>query len=232
MSYSNHSRSSWFNVLFITFLVIVSASLITAQQFVKGRDKERIIALKNAKALAGGLIAFKSDRGAYPCEYTRGELEEAGAKNIPAGQSSNAYLAQLVVTDIIDSEKYFGTPGVEGYKAGDDAKDTAKNLLSEGENGFAYVMTLKGEPLTDISSITPIVLASVETPGIVPIFNKEIYKGQIVYGCVDGSGKLGTLNKHGNAMSKGRIHMFQTGADSLFGEDFPVITFPKLAKKK
>ncbi|MFT6238183.1 MAG: hypothetical protein ACJAQT_000254 [Akkermansiaceae bacterium] len=232
MSYSYQSRPSFFNIAFAAILLIVLVTLISAQQFTKGRENNRRIAINNVKAIAGGLIVFKVEYGSYPCKATARTLKADQRKKLPAGKSANAYFAQLIVTESLDSEKYFYTPGIEGFQQGDDVKDSSKTLLAEGENGFAYVMTLNDEALSDIKSMTPIAIASVKVPGIVPTFDQEAYKGIAVYGAVDGSGKYAELNKHGNAISNGRVHLFQTGEDGLFGEDFPIVTFPKPVKKK
>lgn len=228
MSEAPKKRFGWGHLIFVVALILVLWGISMPPILRSAKAGARTEALNNAKAIAGGMVSFKTEYGAYPCDAIREKLKEDGFKNLPSGTCANSYLAQLIVTDIIDSETYFYAPGVDGTRKGDDRKDSAETILSAGENSFAYIMTLNGEPLSDVSSITPLVMAAIKHPGIVPIFNTEIYADKYVYGAVDGSGKVGDLNEHGNAMSKGRVHLLETGEDSLFGDEFPVLTFPRL----
>lgn len=171
-------------------------------------------------------MSFRSERGAYPCDATRVLLEDNGVDFLPDGKSSNAYLAQLIATKAIDGEKAFHTPGMRVFHEGDNVTGIASKLLSAGENGFTYIMAANGASLHDIRSSTPLVFAGVKHPGIVPIFDRQVYDGKYVAGLVDGAGIVGDLNEHGNALTKGRVHTFQTGNNSLFGKDIPTPTFP------
>ena len=227
MTVSYQKSPSWLSVLLVVFILVGIIGLVPAQFLRAAKANARSKALANSKTIVGGLLIFKSERGTYPCDQSRKLLEkEEGIDFLPKGKSANAYLAQLIAIDTIDSEKAFYAPGTEGMREGDNKKDTAKTLLAPGENSFAYIMAPKGEALTDISSRTPLIVAPVKHPGIVPIFDAKAYGGIFVRGNVDGSAQTGKLNDHGNALSKGRIHFFQTGKDSLFGTDFPIVTFP------
>ncbi len=213
-------------LLVVIAIIAVLAGIATPLILRAQKAGARTEALNNAKAIAGGLVSFKSDRGAYPCGYTREALESSGIDNLPPGNDANAYLAQLVATDVIDSETYFYAGGVKGAIKGDDIKGTSDKLLARGENSFAYIMTENEEPLTDVSSITPLVIAPLKKGGESPTFDPSPYADKYVYGAVDGSGKVGEIGKDGGATSKGRDSLFQTGTDSLFGEEIPVIKAP------
>lgn len=213
-------------LLVVIAIIAVLAGIATPLILRAQKAGDRTEALNNAKAIAGGLVAFKSDKGAYPCGFTREALESDGVDNLPQGNDANAYLAQLVATDIIDSETYFYAPGVRGAAKGDDIKGTSEDLLKRGENGFAYIMTADEEPLSDVSSITPLVIAPLKQAGDNPVFDGGPYADKYVYGAVDGSGKSGDVSEKGVAKSKGRESLFQAGRDSLFGNDVPVIKAP------
>ena len=219
----------WPHVLLTLVLLFIIAGLCTPLILVESKVGSRAEALNNAKAIAGGLITFKTDLGAYPCAYTRRMFEHDGLK-LPAGTDANAYLAQLIVTEVIDSETYFYAPGMPHCFKGDDLIGSPEKLLAPGENGFAYIMAENEEPLTDVKSITPLVIAPIATNGKIPTFDPEPYTGYYVYGSVDGSGKQGKINTDGSAGSKGRTSLFQTGEDSLFGDDIPVIKMPREGK--
>lgn len=228
MSYSHQKTYGWPHLLFALVLLVVLTGIIIPLlpgNFTRSAGP-RTEALNNAKAIAGGLVTFKTDHGAYPCAYTRKELEEKGIGNLPPGNSANAYLAQLVVTEIIDSETYFYATGMPGAIKGDDYIGSPDKLLAKGENGFAYIMTTDEEALSDVKSITPLVIAPIIKGGKKPTFNPIPYKDYYVYGAVDGSGKQGKISPTGQAMSKDRDHLFATGPTSLFGEETPVIKLP------
>ena len=213
-------------LLVVIAIIAVLAGIATPLILKAQKAGARAEALNNAKAIAGGLVTFKTDKGAYPCDYTRENLESNGVDNLPEGTTANAYLAQLIVTETIDSETYFFASGVKNTIKGDDIIGTSDKLLARGENGFAYIMAEDGEALSDVKSITPLVIAPLKKGGENPIFDDSPYANYYVYGAVDGSGKQAEVAKDGSAMSRGRDSLFQTGTDSLFGDDIPVLVEP------
>jgi len=226
MSPSHQKGFSWLSVLLGLFILIAISGMIPLL-FLKGaKSGDRTRALAKAKSIVGGLMIFKKKYGAYPCDATRKILENDGIDFLPPGKDANAYLAQLLASQILASEKTFFAPGMEAFHQGDDRIDTADTILAQGENSFAYIMTTAGKPLTDTRSYTPLVLAAVKHPGIIPIFDTKVYRDRFVCGLADGSSMVGRLDENGSALSKGRIHFFQTGKDSLFGTDFPIIKYP------
>ncbi len=227
MGYSFQKGFGWPHVLFVLVLIVVLAGIFLPLTFSRSGGP-RTETLYNAKAIAGGLVSFKTDHGAYPCAYTRKVLEEKGLK-LPPGNDANAYLAQLIVTEVIDSETYFHAANMPGIIKGDDYIKTPEKILSKGENGLAYIMTSNEEALSDVKSITPLVIAPILSNGEIPTFNPEPYQDYYVYGAVDGSGKQGKISPRGHAMSKDRAHLFQTGSDSLFGDEIPIIKMPRQA---
>ena len=213
-------------LLVVIAIIAVLAGIATPLILRAQKAGARTEALNNAKAIAGGLVAFKADKGAYPCGYTREALESDGYDNLPPGTDANAYLAQLVVVDIIDDETVFYASGVKGATKGDNIKGTSDKLLARGENTFAYIMAENEEPLTDVSTMTPLVLAPLKTTGENPTFDGNPYADKYVMGLVNGAGQVGEIGKEGQAKSKGRDSIFQTGTDSLFGDDIPVVKAP------
>jgi len=79
--------------------------------FHRRHEGDRTKTLANAKSVVAGLLIFKSDNGVYPCDATRKILENDGIDFLPLGKDANAYLAQLVATNTINSEKSFFVPG-------------------------------------------------------------------------------------------------------------------------
>ncbi|MDB4341265.1 type II secretion system GspH family protein [Akkermansiaceae bacterium] len=127
-------------LLVVIAIIAVLAGIATPLILKAQKAGDRTKALANSKSVVGGLLSFKSDKGAYPCRSTRELLEDEGIDYLPPGNDANAYLAQLVATDNIDTEKAFFAPGVLGAKEGDNIKGSSDKLLARGENSFAYIM--------------------------------------------------------------------------------------------
>lgn len=231
MSSYSHQRGISFLQTLVAILILLGVlgviiPLFFPVHFNRGSYGGRTEALNNAKAIAGGLVAFKSDYGTYPCDETRQKLTEEGFENIPFGNDANAYLAQLVVTDIIDSEAYFYASGVKGARKGDDVKK-ANHLLAPGENCLAYVMAGDGKPLSDVKGHTPLIVAPLKSGGSNPTFDPGPYADKCVYGAVDGSGKIATIDKNGHALTEEDKPLFDTGPGTLFETETPVVIPPK-----
>lgn len=226
MSYSYGKGWNWILVIFGILLFLVLIAILPPYSFSR-QGSARNEALNNAKGIAQGLIDFKNEYGAYPCEFTREEFESNGYKNLPVGNSANAYLAQLMASGSIDSETFFYVSSESGYFKGDDEIDSPEKLLAKGENGFSYVMTKDGEPLTDTRSKTPLVLAPLIRGGEDPAFDPDILNGYYVYGSADGSGLHGKIDDEGRALTNDGTYLFAIGPDSHFGDDIPVVKLPR-----
>ncbi len=244
-SYTLHKGLGWPGILF-GLLVFVAAILVFVPLFFRtspGGDRTK--ALANAKSIVGGLLSFKSDYRVYPCDATRKKMEGDSDQPsphdplsllstdvLPPGTSANAYLAQLIASDHVDTEKIFYAPGVIGAKEGDNIVGSSDKLLEPGENCFAYIMAKGGDPLTDTRAYTPLVLAPMKAKGeLEPIFDPGPYSDKFVMGLVDGSAIAGDIDENGKAVSKGRESFFQAGRDSLFGNDTPVVKYPLFPKR-
>ena len=227
MNKTHRQGFGWPHIFFVLVLGIVLFGISTPLVLRESKAGARTEALNNAKAIAGGLVVFKSDRGAYPCAHTRKQLEEKGIHRLTKRDDANAYLAQLIVSDIIDDEGVFYALKTGAIKGNNNIK-TAKDILSKGENAFAYVMALNQQPLTDVSSLTPLIIAPIKQGDAkAPLFDPNPYAGKYVYGAVDGSGKIGDITPTGQALSKSHSHLLESGTpDSLFGSDTPIIKYP------
>jgi hypothetical protein len=234
MGSSQQKGFGWPHVLFAILLFVVIGIIFTPIVLRESHLGDREV-LNNAKAIASGLAAFREEYGTYPCAETREVLHKADKPIleysydeswIREADDANAYLAQLIVTDIIDDEVVFYASGVKGAIKGDTIKGTADTLLSIGKNSFIYLMVKDQKPLTDISSMPPLVMAPIKAKGEIPVFDPGPYADKYIYGAVDGSGKVGDIDQNGRAKSKGRTNLFQTGPDSLFGDQVPVVKYP------
>ncbi len=229
MSYSHQKGFSWLGIFFFLAVFVALVLVLLPLGFHRGHCGDRRKALANTKSIAAALMSFKQEMGAYPCDRTRKILEEKEINYLPEGDSSNAYFAQLLAAYAIDSETAFFAPGgVVGAKEGDNIMGSADKILERGENGFAYIMASDGKPLTDTSADTPLILAPVidQRGGAEPRFDPEPYDGKFVCGLADGSARAGEIDEDGHAISKGRESYFQTGSDSLFGNETPIVKYP------
>ena len=115
-SYSLHKGLSW-PVILLGLIVFVATILISPPViFRSSPGGERTKALANVKSIMGGLLSFKPDYGAFPCDATRGELAKEEFINLPTSNSSNAYLTQLLVAESIDNPAPFAVPGTKFTK--------------------------------------------------------------------------------------------------------------------
>ena len=226
MSYIHQKGFSWLPVIVAIGVVVTLGVFIAPRVLFTRGGGERTKALINAKSIVGGLLTFKGDRGAYPCDATRELLEKEGIDFLPPGKSANAYFAQLLATNHIDSEKTFFAPAMPGRKEGDDIRGSSDRLLEAGENCFAYLMAEEGIPLTDVNARTPLVLSHVIPIGNKPLFESGPYGDKCVMALVDGSGLVCEIDQNGNAISPEGENIFQTGPDSLFGNEIPFVTHP------
>lgn len=225
MNESLQKGLSWKQVLFGLLVAIVLVIILIPVYLRSVYQGGITTAGSNTKAIAGALNLFKQEYGSYPDQRTRKLLVRDGNYDLSESDDANAYLAQLIVSGFAESETEFFVPGVEGFVEGDDEK-SAGRLLAKGENGFAYIMTEGGGSLAGQHSLTPLVITPATQGGQTPLFDPEPFDGKYVYGAVDGSSKLGEIGEGGIAKSKGRSSLFETGRNSLFGLEIPVVKMP------
>ena len=225
MSYSYQRGLSWPLVLFVVVLGFIVFGLFSQPFLFSRRGTGHLTeAGNNAKTIAAALYLFRQEYGSYPDQKTRELLVAQGHDHLPESDHANAYLAQLLAVGLIDTETSFFA-SLEGVEKGDDEMGPGE-ILAAGENGFAYVMAETGAALADDISIMPLVLAPVTQGGRNPRFDPKAFGGKYVYGAVDGSSKQGNIGEDGRAMSKGRSSLFETGSNSVFGLEIPVVKMP------
>lgn len=225
VTYSYQKGFSWGHVLLVLALVFILAAIIPPFILVEAKQGALTEAGNNAKNVASALNLFRHDFGCYPDQKIREMLVEKGYDHLPEGDHANAHLAQLIVAGYLDSETSFFVPKIDGIEKGDDRMTPGK-FLAAGENGFAYIMAEGRVSLSSDKAITPLVVAPAIKGGRVPLFDPAPFGGKYVYGAIDGTSKQGDVGDDGLPLSKGRAHLFETGSDSLFGSDIPVVKMP------
>jgi len=191
---------------------------------------DRTEAINNGKQLHNSLLQFEQDFGSLPSADVR-ESNPGVFANAPSGDDANAYLAMLIASEILDSEKvFYAKGGSQSAKEPDNIFDTTPRMLEAGENGFSYVMKNNNIPqkMSDKSG-RPLLVAALNTEKQEDgIFDREVYKGKAVIVHLDGSASIPRINQEGKAILKGTGKTaFDTGSGTLWGDTQPVIKRPK-----
>ncbi len=214
------------SLLFLALLVLILLGTIWPSIKKAQTAGKRTSGLSHCKALAGALFTFKTEFGDYPCPRTRDLLISEGARNLRIGTDANSYLAQLIVSGTIDSERYFYCELGKGYHQGDGKIEAPTDLLAPGENSYAYVMNKEEAPLRQTKNHTPIIMAPIVSGDSVPTFDPTPFDHYYIYGAVDGSAKIGKISQTGLPLSKGHPHLFSTEENSLFENQSPDVKIP------
>ena len=226
MSYSYSRGLSWPVLLFVIVLVLILGGIVSPLFFSRKMGPHDLAkAAKNAGSVSASLLEFKRQKGFYPDQRTREMLLDDGVTDLSEGDDANAYLSQLLAAKIIDNEEVFYTPNREGFQYGDNDTDFP-DLLSPGENGFAYIMAESGEALNGGSDSMPLILAPVIRGGRDPRFDSEPYGGRFVYGKADGSVSMGKIAEDGTPMPIDGVPLFETGPGTVWGDQVPVVKMP------
>ena len=176
-------------------------------------------AITNAKQSYLAMRAFHSQYGEFPSDVTRNLLEDEG-EEVPIGDSANDYLAQLLISKFLDSEKSFYTKGVKGAREGDDVFNTRDRILEKGENGFAYI---KNKSQTSAPSRLPLLLAPMTGKGLK--FDPKPFGGEAVVLHIDGSVKCYPIDGNGDIVMPDGRGFWARWVTGGFNEDD--LVFPK-----
>lgn len=125
-------------LLVVIAIIAVLAGLATPAILKAKKSADKAKTISNAKQIGIAMTEFDNQYGEFPSDVTRDLLEDEG-EEVPIGDSANDYLAQLLISKFLDSEKSFYTKGVKGAREGDDVFNTRDRILEKGENGFAYI---------------------------------------------------------------------------------------------
>ncbi len=180
-----------------TLVPILIASLVVTQANAEeppadGRDRiaEQRDAMNNMRQLFLALFEFDVKWGSYPDDDTAIMLKDSTGTKVPLkGNSANVYFRQLLVSDLVKSERIFQI----GEITADDAA-----LLGKGECQFAYVKGLNSAG----SSATPVVFAPM-VPGQLK-FDPKVLDGRAIMLRLDGSASSHPINADGEVLIDGR----------------------------
>ncbi|MDA7882233.1 type II secretion system GspH family protein [Akkermansiaceae bacterium] len=217
-------------LLVVIAIIAVLAGLATPAILKAKKSADKAKTINNAKQIGIAMTEFDSQYGEFPSDETRQLLEDEGSE-VPIGNTANDYLAQLLISKILDSEKVFYAKGVRGVREGDDVFNTRDKALEKSENGFGYIMLNDGTALSQSygSSAIPVICAPLKSGGIDPVFDAGAYNNEYVYLKLDSSVGTGKVNEAGKALLKGqgKTTIMTTGEDTIWGStDQPIVRPP------
>jgi len=197
-------------------------------------NKRKAKAINNAKMLGICLTEFDNQYGEFPSDLTAEVIIEEGEK-LPKGKTANHYLAQLLATKIIDTEKIFYVDGLAGIKKADEIFNTPEATLARGENGFGYVMLSDGTALSQSygSSLIPVLVTPVLKGGKMPTLQKKPFHGKGIVLRLDSSVGAYKIGKNNELLSpKFNQNVFLNGEGTIWGVDAPLLREPWLLEEK
>ena len=217
-----------FPILFVSVLVIIFGILAFPWLQKQKAKANQSKAISHLSSLGIVITEFDSQYGGFPSIDSREQLIGEGIE-LPEGNTANAYLAQLLASKTLDSEKIFFFPGLKGTKEGDDIFDSPETTLARGENSFGYATLSDGRSLSQSygSSIIPVLVAPVLEGGVSPIFDQNIFRRQAVYLKLDSSVGTREINDKGKLISnQTEQDIFKNGEGTIWGDDTPVLKAP------
>lgn len=227
MSYSYSRGLSWPVLLFVVVLVFILVGLLWHPFFFSRTGRGYLTAAtKNAGTLATALLEFRRQYDSYPDQETREMLLDSGGAYLTPDDDANAYLSQLIFTDLIDTRDVFYITNSNGFHKSEREVTSQSYLLAPGENGFAYVMAEGGKSLAGMDVSIPVIVAPVSRGGRDPRFDPEVYNGHFVYGRVDGSVRQGKIADDGTPIPIDGVPLFQSGPGTVWGDQIPVVKMP------
>jgi type II secretory pathway pseudopilin PulG len=199
----------------------------------KQRKKaEMSVALNNLKQIGTALMEFETEYGSFPSRQIYQNNTDK-FRNATGGDSANDLLGLLVAGGIVDSEDiFYAKGGSRFFKRPDNVFNTPGTLLEPGECGFGYVMLKGGIPLATSmnNSGCPVVVAPL-VPGsgeADPEFHTKPYDGRAVYLRIDQAVKNAPIDESGKVRVPGsRFTLFETGPDTVWGDDVPDVHPPE-----
>ena len=192
---------------------------------IKSRKKPDLTeAVSNLRQIGLALFEFETEYGAYPSDETKAEVKRETKSDLDlSGSSSNALFRQLIAANSVNWEEIFYAKG-DGIRK-PDGDISPGHALESGEVGFGYIAGLKaeGNPARVIA-FCPII------PGT-DRFDPKPFNGKAVVLRIDNSVTSLNINKEGDAMVGPGKLLFETGSDTIWGEQKLDIRYPEIPAK-
>ncbi len=207
--------------LLVVIAIIASLAGLATPVILKAQKAAAITETTNNARQVGMLLGlFGNEWGTFPSDDTKQKIQDVTGVVPPAGNDSNAYLAQLIVGGYTDSEEIFYAKG--GVRGGTkpDGVITVGNVLEPGECGFGYVMLQGQEPLsTSYNGQLPVIVAPLTADGSGKTFNTSPYDNKAVYLRLDSSVQQARIREtDGKVVLGGGITLFETGQTTVWND--------------
>lgn len=214
----------WHFWLLLVAVIAIMGFLTRPKVIRSPRKSDLTEAVSNLRQIGLALFEFETEYGAYPNDETRAEVKRETKSDLDlSGSSSNALFRQLIAANIIQSEQMFYAKG-DGIRK-PDGDIAPGHALESGEVGFGYIAGLKteGNP-SQVLAFCPII------PGT-DRFDPKPFDGKAVVLRIDNSVTSLNINKEGDAMVGPGKLLFETGSDTIWGEQKLDIRYPEIPAK-
>lgn len=220
-------------ILWLTFVVVSLTALVCWPMIRKQRAKvEQVSAISCLRSMGIGLFEFEAAYGKLPDAESARRLNESGKTRWElAGGSSNAYLRQLVVAEIVPSEVVFSakTPYT---RRPDNRWSESDPAVAAGECGFGYVMNGgQGFRSRDVPGAI-VACAPLQWDGRVVSrtrFDSSVYGGATALLRADNSLMAARIDaSSGEAVFPDGRRLWNTGAGSVWGQGCTPVVMPPL----
>ena len=229
---TRHARGFTLVELLVVIAIIAAlAGLATPAILRARRSADRTEATNNLRNLGIFLFEFENEYETFPSQQIYTDNSNR-FKNASSGDTSNDLLGLLIAGNFTESEEvFYAKGGARINKKPDNVFNSSSKMLEAGECGFGYVMLTGGEALsTSDNGGLPLLVAPLKTNerGSNPKFNDSPYNGSSVYLRIDNSVKQNQIAEtEKTILLPGNLHLFQTGADTVWDQDNPFVVAPK-----
>lgn len=218
---TNIHKSAGFTLvelLVVIAIIVTLAGVATPVLLGQKKKGDHAKAVQNAKQVGYALFNFENDYGRYPDDDTETDItDEDSAAVISTAGGSNDYFSQLIAAGYVDQEApFFAKAGFTVEP--DNIKDSASDMLKEGEVGFSYVMRQSGRALnSSVNSAIPLIIApaSVENAGE---YDRNVYNKKSVVLRIDMSVRDPRINDDGEIRLRGGKGIVETGSGTVWDE--------------
>jgi prepilin-type N-terminal cleavage/methylation domain-containing protein len=227
---NNMQRQRGFTLVELLVVITIIAALagIATPMILNARKAgARTDAMSNARQLGMSLVLFAEEFGSFPDQTTGQNITQNLQPDIPVvnGNTSNAFLSQLLSVGILDAEDVFFAQ-MTGTRKPDNVV-LNNQALQQGECGFAYVMrqgNLAQSPYGNAARpllATPVIQQNWQ-------FDPEPYDEKAVILKLDNSVDTPRIRTSDGQVSVNGVTLGQVGPQTVWGNMQPQIVLPDL----